>query len=109
MGNVSFKRQQNLDELGFTCKTYKSINGRKPIETRSLERNQRFTVWHLNIAGLKAKVDRLRTILHNSPDKPNIIGICETHLPPHPEYGIPPDIRGYTFFHNNDKSDQGGP
>ena len=64
----------------------------------------RFTIWHLNIAGLKDKIDRLRTIIHNAPEKPNIIGICETHLHVKQEYGLPPDIRGYHFYHNNHNS-----
>ena len=89
MGSVTLKRQQNLDELGFTCKTYKSINGRRPVEQQSAQTRDVFTVWHLNIAGLKSKIDRLRTILHNSPDKPDIIGICETHLSRFADYGIP--------------------
>ena len=108
MGNASLKRQQNLEEFGFTTKQYKSIDGRRPAEQTSQLNSNRFTIWHLNIAGLRSKIDRLRTIIHNAPEKPSIIGICETHLPKHPEYGLFPDIRGYHFYYNNQNSEQGG-
>ena len=53
-------------------------------------------------------MDRLRTIIHNAPEKPSIIGISETHLHKNREQGLPPDIRGYHFYHNNQNSEQGG-
>ena len=108
MGQTSLKRQQNLDEHGFTTKSYKSIDGRRPIERQTFA--DRLTVWHLNIGGLKndTHIDKLRTIIHNSAEKPDIIGISETHLPQHEEYGLPPDISGYNAYHNNHQSDSGG-
>ena len=64
MGNMSLKRQQNLEEHGFTCKVYKSIDGRRPAEQNS--NPDRLTIWHLNISGLKSHLDNLRTIIHNA-------------------------------------------
>ena len=94
MGDSSLKRQQNLDEHGFTVKTYKSIDGRRPVQRDNY--SDRLSIWHLNIGGLQNKQDRLRTIIQNAAEKPDIIGICETHLPQHAETGTPPDL----FFTN---------
>ena len=106
MGNATLKRQQNLDEHGFTTKYYKSIEGRRPVENTT--HADTFTAWHLNIRGLKSHIDRLRTILHNAVVKPDVIGISETHLPTHAYMGIPPDIRGYNAYYNNHAGDSGG-
>ena len=100
MGKTSLKRQQNLDEHGFTLKTFKSIDGRRPIERQTFA--DRLTIWHLNIGRLKEDhTDRLRTIIHNAAERPDIIGISESHLPKHEELGLPPDIKGYNVYHNN--------
>ena len=65
-------------------------------------------MWHLNIWGLRTKWDLLRTFIHNAVQKPDIIGIWESHLPPHEEYGIPPDIKGFNAYYNNLAGDAGG-
>ena len=61
----------------------------------------------MNIAGLWNKLDKLKTAIYNTPEKPDVIGLCETHLAKG-EKGLPPDIKGYNFFYNNYTSASAG-
>ena len=70
----NLKRQPTLENYGFTNRTYTSTRGiTSNIEVTT--ENDRMTVWHLNIAGLWDKLERLKTIIYNSPEKPDIIGL----------------------------------
>ena len=104
----SLKRQNTLDNYGFIPRTYLTARGREPVDEETLPNNDRVTIWHLNVSGLWSKIDRLTTAIHNTPEKPDVIGLCETHLAKHPETGMPPDIRGYNCFYNNCSSASAG-
>ena len=102
----TLKRQPTLDNYGFVPRTYLTATGRRTVESEPPS-NDRFTVWHLNISGLWNKLDRLKMAIYNTPEKPDVIGLCETHLS-NSVNGIPPDIRGYNCFHNNCTSQSAG-
>ena len=54
--------------------------------------------WHLNIAGLWAKIEYLKHAISSSIHIPDVITICETHIK---EGGTLPHIPGYKHFSNN--------
>ena len=71
----SLKRQPNLDNYGFTSRTYLTARGREPVDEETMPNNDRVSIWHLNITGLWQKLDRLTTAIHNTPEKPDVIGL----------------------------------
>ena len=72
----SLKRQPTLDNYGFTSRTYLTTRGREPVDEETIPlNNDRVTTWHLNITGLWQKLDRLTTAIHNTPEKPDVIGL----------------------------------
>ena len=95
-----------MDDFQFTSRTYITARGRELRDEPGLEDSDRSTIWHLNISGLWDKIDNLKTAITNSPERPDVIGLCETHLKA--KRDLPPDIRGYNYFYNSHCSASAG-
>ena len=64
-------------------------------------------MFHQNINGLLGKLDNLRSMLHETKRKIDILGPTETHLH-HDIFDEEIAINGYTFIHKDRKSGPGG-
>ena len=93
----------NLYESDTRCVNEKYVT-KKGIRRGKLIRNKfkTFSVYYVNIRGVKSKLNTLKEIINE--EKPNVICLNETHL----EKNENIEIKGYSFYNNNNKEGKGG-